>query len=185
MRGAVGFGSVFDGSDARDVDGRRLCSPFGIRISIRSRVLGLVDQVIVSNYICMHEDNLSVREVPAGEQVDLAVEVFRMLADATRLQLLWCLLDHEVSVGQLAAATGKPQAGVSQHLAKLRMARLVQTRREGTQVFYRIGNDHVRQLVLDAILHAEHASSGVPEHHRNDPGIAALSDPATAADRTS
>jgi hypothetical protein len=45
------------------------------------------------------------------------------------------------------------------------MARLVQTRRQGTQVFYRLENEHVRQLVVDALHHAEHAGPGVPAHH--------------------
>ena len=78
-----------------------------------------------------------------ADQVELAVEVFRMLADATRIQLLWALLEAELSVNDLAAAVGKPGPSVSQHLAKLRMARLVRTRREGNQVFYRLENDHV------------------------------------------
>ncbi len=103
---------------------------------------------------------------PAPEQVDLAVEVFRMLADATRVRLLCALLGRERPVNDLAEAVGKAAGGVSQHLAKLRMARLVRTRREGTQVYYRIENDHVRQLVRDALLHAEHAAVGVPAHHR-------------------
>lgn len=88
-----------------------------------------------------------------------------MLADATRVRLLWALLDQELPVNALADAVGKPPAAVSQHLAKLRMARLVRTRREGTQVFYRLENTHVHQLVQDAIYHADHASGGVPEHH--------------------
>lgn len=89
-----------------------------------------------------------------------------MLADVTRVRLLWALLDRELSVGELAAAVDRPAAGVSQHLAKLRMARLVRTRRQGTQVFYRIENSHVGQLVQDAIYHADHAGAGIPEHHR-------------------
>ncbi|WP_460835790.1 ArsR/SmtB family transcription factor [Nocardioides hungaricus] len=103
---------------------------------------------------------------PPDEQVDLAVEVFRMLADATRIKLLHQLLHEERSVNELADAVGKAQAGVSQHLAKLRMARLVQSRRQGNQVFYRIESDHIRQLVEDALHNAEHASGGVPAHHR-------------------
>ena len=114
-----------------------------------------------------------VRDQPGGDQVDLAVEVFRMLADATRVRLLWALLDAELAVNDLAAAVGKPPAAVSQHLAKLRLARLVRTRKHGTQVFYRIENDHVRQLIEDAIHHSEHASPGIPEHHRRD-GVAEL-----------
>jgi ArsR family transcriptional regulator, zinc-responsive transcriptional repressor len=103
--------------------------------------------------------------LPGSDQVDLAVEVFRMLADGTRVRLLWLLLDGEAPVLHLAEAVGKPQAAVSQHLAKLRMARLVTTRRQGTQVFYQLANDHVRQLVVDAIHHAEHAGPSTPAHH--------------------
>lgn len=94
------------------------------------------------------------------DQVDLAVEVFRMLADATRVRLLWALLNDELAVNDLAHAVGKPPAAVSQHLAKLRMARLVRTRRDGTRVFYRIGDEHVRQLVQDAVFHADHTGGG-------------------------
>lgn len=94
------------------------------------------------------------------DQVDLAVEVFRMLADATRVRLLWALLNDELAVNDLAHAVGKPPTAVSQHLAKLRMARLVRTRRDGTRVFYRIGDGHVRQLVQDAVFHADHTGGG-------------------------
>ena len=62
------------------------------------------------------------------DHVGLIVEVFRMLADATRVQVLWALVDRELSVNELAEFVGKPAPSVSQHLAKLRMARLVSTR---------------------------------------------------------
>ena len=101
-----------------------------------------------------------------ADQVELAAEMFRMLADGTRIRLLWALLEAELSVNELAAAAGKPGPSVSQHLAKLRMARLVRTRREGNQVFYRLENDHVANLVRDAVHNAEHASDGIPSHHR-------------------
>lgn len=102
----------------------------------------------------------------AEDQVDLAVEVFRMLADATRVRLLWALLDQELSVNDLAAAVNKLPTSVSQHLAKLRMARLVRARRDGTRIFYRVENDHVRQLVRDAMSHVDHASSTSLGHLR-------------------
>lgn len=125
--------------------------------------------------------------LPDDEQVDLAVEVFRMLADGTRVRLLLSLVDEEMSVGALAAGLSKSQAAVSQHLAKLRMARLVQTRRQGTQVFYRLDNDHVRQLVLDALHHAEHAGPGVPAHHaaaRSPGAVVGLTRPTSIPHRT-
>ena len=102
------------------------------------------------------------------DQVRLIVEVFRMLADATRVQVLWALTDGESSVNELAVRVGKPAPSVSQHLAKLRMARLVRTRRAGTTIYYSLENEHIRQLVVDAVFNAEHASPGVPSHHRDD-----------------
>ena len=108
------------------------------------------------------------------EQAELAAEVFRMLADTTRVRLLWSLIDQELAVNELADRLGKPAPSVSQHLAKLRMARLVRTRREGTQVFYRVENEHVAQLVRDAVYNAEHAGPELPRHHL-DEGVAQLS----------
>jgi DNA-binding transcriptional ArsR family regulator len=122
----------------------------------------------------MRADSQTPRRTPPADEFDLAVEVFRMLSDATRLRLLWALLDREMPVNDLAEAVGKPAAGVSQHLAKLRMARVVRTRRQANQVFYRLENSHVRQLVEDALYHAEHASGGLPEHHRADARMGAL-----------
>jgi DNA-binding transcriptional ArsR family regulator len=122
----------------------------------------------------MHAGSQIHGSMPAPEQVDFAVEVFRMLSDSTRVRLLWALLDGERPVNELAEAVDKAPAGVSQHLAKLRMARLVQTRRQANQVFYRITNSHVRQLVEDAIFHAEHTAGGIPEHHRGQPELSEL-----------
>jgi DNA-binding transcriptional ArsR family regulator len=116
----------------------------------------------------MRSDNEGGREVLLADQVDLAVEVFRMLADATRIQVLWALIDEELSVTELADRAGRSPTSVSQHLAKLRMARLVRTRREGTQIFYRLDNDHVARLITDAVHNAEHAGPGVPRHHGGD-----------------
>jgi ArsR family transcriptional regulator, zinc-responsive transcriptional repressor len=123
----------------------------------------------------MDAGNQSVPGILPADQVALAVEVFRMLADGTRIQILWALIDGELSVNELASTIGKPGTSVSQHLAKLRMARLVRTRRDGTQIFYQLENDHVRQLLLDAVHNAEHAGPSVPAHHllRSEMGILA------------
>jgi DNA-binding transcriptional ArsR family regulator len=122
----------------------------------------------------MHVDSLACRRPLPDDQVDLAVEVFRMLADATRVRILWTLIGRELSVNQLAGEVGKLPASVSQHLAKLRMTHLVQTRREGTQIFYRLENEHVAQLVTDAIHNAEHNSSEIPGHHLADSELVRL-----------
>ncbi|WP_117406944.1 ArsR/SmtB family transcription factor [Mycobacterium marinum] len=109
------------------------------------------------------------------DEVSLIAEVFRILADSTRIQLLWALTGTELSVNELAERVGKPAPSVSQHLAKLRMARLVCTRRSGTTIFYRLENEHVCQLVTDAVFNAEHVGHAIPPHHRSDAAVRSLS----------
>jgi DNA-binding transcriptional ArsR family regulator len=96
--------------------------------------------------------------------VDLAVEVFSMLAEPTRVRIVLSLQAGELPVNAIAVAVGKAPAAVSQHLAKLRLARIVAARQAGNRVFYRLENEHASQLVTDAIHQAEHAV-GQPRHH--------------------
>jgi len=51
----------------------------------------------------MRADSQSHRRVLPADQVDLAVEVFRMLADGTRIRILWALIGRELSVNELVA----------------------------------------------------------------------------------
>ena len=104
---------------------------------------------------------------PGGQFVELAVEVFAMLADATRVRLILALRDGEQSVNHLAKLVDKTPAAVSQHLAKLRLARIVPTRQEGQRVFYRLENEHASKLVTDAIFQAEQSLGGTPRHHHS------------------
>ncbi len=104
-----------------------------------------------------------------------------MLADATRIRILWALIGRELSVGDMASEVGKLPASVSQHLAKLRMTRLVRTRREGTTVFYRLENEHIAQLVTDAVHNAEHSGQDVPGHHLPDADLVRLHSDAEGA----
>ncbi|MBG6058183.1 DNA-binding transcriptional ArsR family regulator [Cryobacterium sp. MP_M5] len=113
----------------------------------------------------MDADNLICGREPDSQYVELAVEVFGMLADATRVRIILALRGGELPVNQLADAVAKSPAAVSQHLAKLRLARMVSTRHEGTRVFYRLENEHASQLVTDAIFQAEHSLGGTPRHH--------------------
>ena len=103
-----------------------------------------------------------------AQLVDLAVEVFSMLADPTRVRIVLALQGGELPVNTIATAVDKAPAAVSQHLAKLRLARIVAARQDGNRVYYRLENEHASQLVTDAVHQAEHAI-GQPRHHRDDP----------------
>ncbi len=89
---------------------------------------------------------------PYGDGVEEAVAVLKAVADPTRFRLLWALSQRELPVGKLAELVGAHVAAVSQHLAKLRTAGLVTSRRDGTRIFYRVSGEHVRVLLEDVVV---------------------------------
>ncbi|MBO0693071.1 MAG: winged helix-turn-helix transcriptional regulator [Acidimicrobiaceae bacterium] len=93
---------------------------------------------------------------PEPGQFALASETFKLLADPTRLRILWELLQEEHSVGDLARCVGAQPAAVSQHLARLRAAHLVRSRRQGNRMFYGADDAHVRHLVEETLRHGAH-----------------------------
>lgn len=104
------------------------------------------------------------------EHIALAAEVFTLLSDETRVRLILALEHGEMTVGALAQCVGRAPTAVSQHLAKLRWARVVATRQEGTRVHYRLVDEHARTLIHQAILQAEHMVDDFPAHHRPSSG---------------
>ncbi len=79
-----------------------------------------------------------------------AEEVARVLtamANPKRLLVLCNLLEGEKSVGALAEAVGLAQAALSQHLSKMRALGLVETRRDGQTIYYRLASAEVRVLL--------------------------------------
>jgi DNA-binding transcriptional ArsR family regulator len=76
-------------------------------------------------------------------------DFFKALAHPTRIRILELLRDGEKSVTELQLALGAEGAGVSQQLAILRMKNLVDTRRAGTSIYYRLRDPQISQ-VLDA-----------------------------------
>ena len=109
----------------------------------------------------MHTDE-DATHLPDNATVSAMIELFAMLSDPTRLRIVIALGAGEHSVSQLAAIAGKSPTAVSQHLAKLRLARVVIARNEGTRVYYRITNEHVTSIVSNAMDQADHIL-GLPQ----------------------
>ena len=82
--------------------------------------------------------------------------LFKALADATRLRILGLLLTGEVCVCDIHESLKITQPKASRHLAYLRRAGLVETRREGLWIHYRMGTlaDPVLMAIGDAVRHA-------------------------------
>ena len=96
--------------------------------------------------------NLNAEMAPE-EMLDLfkqarkASELLKALSHETRLLILCLLTEGEKSVSELEQVMSMPQAAVSQQLARLRFDRLVATRREGRQIYYRIASDEISTIV--------------------------------------
>src|SRR5262249_18640807 len=93
---------------------------------------------------------------------ELLPRFFRGRGDPTRARLIQLVLEArtgECTVGQLVAALSAPQSRVSTHLGCLRWCGLVQTRRQGKQVYYRVADRRVREVLAlgSAVLH-DHAA---------------------------
>ena len=134
-------------------------------LALMNRPKPLDIKTTACDYLRMHEDTQDEELHPDDAFVELAVEVFSMLADPTRVRMILALRDDELSVNHLADIVDKSPTAVSQHLAKLRMARMVSTRQAGNRVFYRLANDHASKLVQDAIFQAEHSVGAAYRHH--------------------
>ena len=91
-----------------------------------------------------------------SDYVDLAAEVFALLADPTRIRIILALREGEMSVRDLAEVVGKRPTAVSQHLAKLRMGRMVSAS---------LTDERARNLVSQAVFQAEHDVDAIPTHH--------------------
>jgi ArsR family transcriptional regulator, arsenate/arsenite/antimonite-responsive transcriptional repressor len=82
--------------------------------------------------------------------------LFKALADETRLRILGLLLTGEVCVCDIHESLRIPQSKTSRHLAYLRRSGLVETRRSGLWIHYRLGRpaDPVLTVIVDAVRHA-------------------------------
>ncbi len=90
-----------------------------------------------------------------GHLLDME-SLFKALADVTRLRILGLLLTGEVCVCDIHESLKIPQPKASRHLAYLRRAGIVETRRQGLWIHYRLGKlaDPVLNAILDAVRHA-------------------------------
>ncbi len=83
----------------------------------------------------------------SGPVHEVKANLFRVLGHPARVRILELLRDGERSVGSLQAELGLDSGGTSQHLSALRRIGLVESRREGTSVFYRVDDEHVFELL--------------------------------------
>ena len=93
------------------------------------------------------------KEALAAEVSEDLCQIFKALADPTRLNILIALGQEEMCVCDLAALLGVSESAVSHQLRHLRTLRLVRNRRDGKILYYRLADEHVSELVRVALEH--------------------------------
>jgi len=99
-----------------------------------------------------------VAAVPAlpDDAIDAAADLFRAIGDRERLRLLAVLAGGERCVTELADSVGASLSTVSQRLRVLRSEGLLARRRDGKHIYYSLVDDHVAELIGNALAHAGH-----------------------------
>jgi len=92
---------------------------------------------------------------PSHHTLTLAGELLRALSAPVRIAIVLQLRESERCVHELVGALGVTQPLISQHLRVLKSAGVVCGERSGREVLYRLADDHLAHIVVDAIAHVQ------------------------------
>ena len=91
--------------------------------------------------------------LPKETTLDEVSRLFKLMGDKTRRRILWALGQNEMCVCDLAALLNMTKSAISHQLRLLREAHLVTFHREGKNVFYRLDDDHVKDIFEKTMEH--------------------------------
>jgi DNA-binding transcriptional ArsR family regulator len=118
---------------------------------------------------CIHPEHaLAVRKhLLASEAARLVADLFAVLSDPTRIQVVFALLNAptgELCVCDLAAGLGRDDTTISHQLRVLRSHHIVSLRKVGRVVYYRLVDEHIRHLLAVGFKHANEPLPAVLQH---------------------
>lgn len=93
--------------------------------------------------------------LPSAETMQQVAAIFQVLSDPTRARIVSALATEELCVCDVAAVAGLSVSAASHQLKRLRDQGVVSYRKDGRLAFYRLRDDHIRNLVADGIAHVQ------------------------------
>jgi ArsR family transcriptional regulator len=75
------------------------------------------------------------------------IDVFKALADPTRLKILECIKNGEKCICEIIPYTGKSQPNVSQHLKVMKHAGIINERKDGTKIMIKVSSDNIFKII--------------------------------------
>ena len=82
-------------------------------------------------------------------------ELFRSFSDTSRVRILSAIVEQEINISTLAEMVGVTESAVSHHMRGLRQMRLVKSRRDGKEVYYRVEDPHIIALFQQGLRHVQ------------------------------
>jgi DNA-binding transcriptional ArsR family regulator len=103
----------------------------------------------------IHEDTVKKvrKELPLDEVLFDMADFFRIFGDSTRIGILYALSRSEMCGCDICVLLNMSQSAVSHQLRILKQARLVRSRREGKIVYFRLDDDHIKEILTMGIHH--------------------------------
>ena len=90
------------------------------------------------------------------ELIDSLSGIFKVMADPTRLKILYALMLGTCNVSKLVELLGMSQSSISHQLILLKQEGLIRSKKEGRKVYYSLDDDHVATLFTMGYTHAMH-----------------------------
>lgn len=101
--------------------------------------------------------------MPEETDIQKVVSFYKVLSDETRLKILYALKEEEMCAGDIAVLLDMTKSAVSHQLAVMRKMHQIKSRREGKNVFYSLDDEHIVDILEEAMVHMAHAGEEVSE----------------------
>ena len=103
------------------------------------------------------------KNMPKDQDVDQVVAFYKVLGDKTRLRILYALKEQEMCAGDIAVLLDMTKSAVSHQLAVMRNMHQIKSRREGKNVFYSLDDEHIVDILEEALVHMAHHQLEYPD----------------------
>lgn len=100
---------------------------------------------------CEEKVNSIIKHIPCDKLFDKASTTFQLISDPTRLKILWLLSHYELCVNNIAIGINMSAPAVSHHLKLLKQSQLIDSKRDGKEIYYKIASSKEARLVHKAV----------------------------------
>ncbi|MCD8019759.1 MAG: metalloregulator ArsR/SmtB family transcription factor [Clostridiales bacterium] len=97
------------------------------------------------------------KNMPEEADIEKVVTFYKVLADKTRLRILYALKEKEMCAGDIAVLLDMTKSAVSHQLAMMRNMHQIRSRRDGKNIFYSLDDEHIVDILEEAMEHMIHA----------------------------